>query len=109
METEGFLLSLKLCRQQFLFENSVRPCMAGGGVGPATATLAVAFGAQVGLCTLLSRLFLAPSPEPTETEITDCPTCPGCSTWLLGLVGLLCFLAGVGAAALAQAVRGLSS
>ena len=83
--------------------------MAGGGVGPATATLAVAFGAPVGLWTLLSWLILGPSPEPTDTEITDCPTCPGCSTWLLGLVGLLCFLAGVSAAALAQAVRGLSS
>ena len=104
-----FLLSLKLCRLKFLFENRDRPCMAGSGVGPATATLALAFGAQVGLCALLSRLFRAPPPEPTEIEITECPTCPGCSNWLLGLVGLFCFLAGVGAAVLAQAVRGLSS
>ena len=83
--------------------------MAGSGVGPATATLAVAFGAPVGLWTLLSWLILGPSPGPTDTEFMDCPTCPGCSTWLLGFVGFLSFLAGVGVAGLAQAVRGLSS
>ncbi len=52
MVSDGFLLSLKLCRLKFLFETRARPCKAGSGVGPATATLAVASGAQVALCAL---------------------------------------------------------